>query len=91
MGFWAQRSFRRFALYFKWNPFTGHIIGVNPGVWGSQPPDFWLGSWEIARSVVGVARRVVGGRGGVSENTISYFAQKVCWKVICLQEKETTN
>ena len=37
--------------------------GVNPGGWGSRPQDFGLGSW---------------GRGQVSENTIAYFAQKVC-------------
>jgi len=42
--------------------------GVNPGVGGSRPPDFGQeGSWGV-----------VGGRGRVSENTIAYFAQKVC-------------
>jgi len=42
------------------------------GVGGRDPTDFGLG-------VLGIA----GCRERVSENTIAYFAQKVCWKVVC--------
>ena len=56
-------------------------MGVNPGGLGGCDPRSWAGG----RGVVAGGRR--GGRGRIAENTIAYFAQKVCLKVLFFQER----
>ena len=52
--------------------------GVNPGGWGSRPPDFGQG-------VVGVTGWSWG-RGRVVKK-LSDHVQEICWKVVTFEEK----
>ena len=62
----------------NWSLKMSGYKGVNPGVVGDRDPK------NLGGGTLGSIR----GRDRVLENTIAYFGQKVCWKVIFFKKKE---
>src|SRR6218665_581597 len=64
------------------------ILGANPAVGVARSPNFGWGTWDRRGSWTG--SKYYHSLFCTENRPTRYFAQKVCWKVVCFHRKEKT-